>query len=72
MILIGHGQACACLDSRLLFDSLQVLFLYKHYFSSMAAIAMTTLHIINGRVFPTAKYGYEVRCMQLNDLTNNW
>ena len=39
---------------------LQVLFLYKRYFSSMAAIAVATLHIINGRVFPTSKHNYEV------------
>lgn len=37
----------------------QVLYLYRRYFSSMAAITMTTLDIINERVFPMAVHSYE-------------
>ena len=38
----------------------QGMFFYKQYYSSMSSIAMTTLDIINERVFPTSKLGYEV------------
>ena len=38
----------------------QVLHLYRKYFSSMASIAMATMHILNGRVFPVTAPGYEV------------
>lgn len=38
----------------------QVEFLYRRFFSSISAIAMTTLDILNERVFPTSARGYEV------------
>ena len=44
----------------ILYFPLQVLHLYKRYFSSMGTIAMATLHILNARVFPVAAPGYEV------------
>ncbi|KAK3099014.1 hypothetical protein FSP39_025286 [Pinctada imbricata] len=37
----------------------QVLFLWENYFSSMRAITMTTLHILNDRVFPYSGRKYE-------------
>lgn len=37
------------------------LFFYRQYFSSMATIAMTTLDILNQRVFPITARSYDVR-----------
>ena len=37
-----------------------VSFFYRRYFSSMASIALTTLNILNERVFPTTAKGHEV------------
>lgn len=38
----------------------QVLYLYRKFFSSMATIAMTTLDIINDRVFPISARSSDV------------
>lgn len=38
-----------------------VSFFYRNYFSSMASIALTTLNILNERVFPTTARGHEVK-----------
>ena len=46
------------------FASLQVLYLYRRYFFSMAAIVNTVLDIVNERVFPSAVHGYEVRFLK--------
>ena len=43
-----------------IFVFLQVLFLYRRYFFSMATIVNTVLDIVNERVFPTTVHGYEV------------
>lgn len=37
-----------------------VLFLYKNHFSSIARIAMTTMDVINERVFPISVKSYDV------------
>uniref|UniRef100_UPI00358EA983 exostosin-2 isoform X2 n=1 Tax=Myxine glutinosa TaxID=7769 RepID=UPI00358EA983 len=37
----------------------QALFFWERYFSSMKVIALTTLHIINERIFPYAAHSYE-------------
>ena len=61
---IDHFPAWLCVllvtmgDAVLFF--LQVLFLYHHYFFSMATIVNTVLDIINERVFPNAVQSYEV------------
>lgn len=39
---------------------LQVLHVYSRYFHSMSAITMTTLDILNERVFPFSARSYEV------------
>ncbi len=41
----------------------RVLFLYERYFSSLSKIALTTLDILNERVFPTTARGSEVIIM---------
>jgi glucuronyl/N-acetylglucosaminyl transferase EXT2 len=41
------------------FAFLQVLYLYRRYFFSMATIVNTVLDIVNERVFPSAVHGYE-------------
>ena len=40
---------------------MQVHFLYTRYFSSMTAITVTILDIINERVLPLSAKGYEVQ-----------
>ena len=40
---------------------MQVLHFYRRYFSSMAAIVMTTLGILNDRVFTISAKSYDVR-----------
>lgn len=39
----------------------QVMRLYARHFSSMAAIVMTTMDILNDRVFPMSARSYDVR-----------
>ena len=39
----------------------QVLTTYRKHFSSMAVIAMTTLNILNERVYPVSARSYDVR-----------
>ena len=46
------------------FAFLQVLYLYRRYFFSMATIVNTVLDIVNERVFPSAVHGYEVRFLK--------
>lgn len=36
----------------------QVQFLWRTYFSSISAITMATLHVLNGRIFPYAARSY--------------
>lgn len=40
---------------------MQVLYFYRRYFSSMAVIVMTTLGILNDRVFTISARSYDVR-----------
>ena len=46
----------------------QVLFLYQRYFISMTAITLTTLDIINDRVFPMSAKSSDVSCSVYNSL----
>ncbi len=46
----------------------KVRFLYDHYFSSLPKIALTTLDILNERVFPTSARSSEVMMMSFYTL----
>ena len=50
-----------------IFVSLQVNHLWTNYFSSIKKIALTTIKIINDRVFPNSAWCYEVS----DDILNN-
>ena len=61
----------ALLFINLLCHHMQVHFLYTRYFSSMTAITITILDIINERVLPLSAKGYEVQA-HLNTFHHGW